>query len=128
MSLTAASPLSIQIQDPQYALSQTTKDGRRPDLTLGVWTPKGLYFPAHSSGAPALTMPGANAGAGTSHSYRLAVPLDTALNFYIASHDLQLADPTGVALPGNTSQQSFQHATGDPNPKSFAFTILGLIP
>ena len=56
------------------------------------------------------------------------MPFDTALNFYIASHDLKLADSTGAALPGNASQQAFQHATGDPNPKSFVFTVLALLP
>jgi hypothetical protein len=53
---------------------------------------------------------------------------DTALNFYIASHDLKLGDATGLALPANASQQAFQHATGDPNPKSFSFSVLGLLP
>jgi len=33
-----------------------------------------------------------------------------------------------VALAGNASQQVFQEATGDLNPKSFAFTVLGLLP
>ncbi len=64
----------------------------------------------------------------TSYIYRLAVPRDTALNFFIASHDLKLGDAVGVALPANGSQQTFQHATGDPNPKSFAFTVLGMLP
>jgi len=117
VTLTAASILTIQVQDPQQALSQTTKDGRRPDLTLGVWGPKGLYYPAHVSGAPNATVAAGPSPQGVaSYSYRLAVPLDTALNFYIASHDLQLGDSNGVALSGNASQQAFQHATGDANP------------
>jgi len=33
-----------------------------------------------------------------------------------------------VALPANASQQAFQHATGDPNPKSFTFSVLGFLP
>jgi len=56
------------------------------------------------------------------------VPRDTALNLRVASHDLKLGDDAGVALPANGSQQAFQHATGDPNPKSFAFTVLGVLP
>jgi hypothetical protein len=51
------------------------------------------------------------------------VPRDTALSFYIASRDLKLGDANGVALPANASQQGFQHATGDANPKSFTFTV-----
>jgi len=128
LKLTAASILTIQVQDPQKALSQKTKDGRRPDLTLGVWGPKGLYYPAHVSGAPAPAGAANSQSAVTSYGYQLAVPHDTALNFYIASHDLKLGDATGVALPANASSQAFQHATGDPNPKSFAFTVLGLLP
>lgn len=126
LRLTAASVLNIQVQDAQKVLSQLTKDGRRPDLTLGVWGPKGQYYPAHASGSPAAS-PDPQGGT-TSYSYRLAVPRDTALNFYIASHDLKLGDATGLALPTNASQQAFQHATGDPSPKSFSFSVLGLLP
>jgi len=64
----------------------------------------------------------------TSYSYRLAVPRDTALSVYIASHDLKLGDATGAALAANASQQAFQHVTGDANPKSFSFSVLGLLP
>ena len=125
IALTPASVLNVQVRDAQKALSQLTKDGRRPDLSVGVWGPKGLYYPAHASGSPAA---GNLANAVTSYSYRLAVPRDTALKYHIASRDLKLGDATGVALPGNASQQAFQHATGDANPKSFAFTVLGLLP
>lgn len=126
LKLTAASVLSIQLKDPQKVLSQTTRDGRRPDLSVGVWGPGGLYYPAHASAGPpaARDLP---AGI-TSYLYRLAVPRDTALNFFIASHDLQLGDTAGVALPANGSRQTFQHASGDPSPKSFAFTVLGMLP
>jgi|GEM_PF-2033356 hypothetical protein len=125
LKLTAASILHIQVQDPQKAMTQKTKDGRRPDLTLGVWGPKGLFYPAHGPGSPAAagTAPGP-----ASYGYQLAVPRDTALNFHISSHDLKLGDGNGVALPSNASLQAFQHATGDSNPKSFAFTVLGLLP
>jgi hypothetical protein len=126
MKLTAASVLNVQVQDAQKVLSQLTQDGRRPDLTLGVWGPKGLFYPTHASGSPT---PAANPQCGiTSYSYRLAVPLDTALNVYIASHDVKFGDPTGVALAANASQQPFQHATGDTNPNSFTFSVLGLLP
>lgn len=36
VKLTAASVLNIQVQDVQKTLSQLTKDGRHPDLALGV--------------------------------------------------------------------------------------------
>jgi hypothetical protein len=126
VKLTAASVLNIQVQDAQKVLSQVTKDGRRPDLSLGVWGPRELYYPAHSAGS---AIPGANPPGGiTTYSYRIAVPRDTALNFYIASRDLKLGDATGVALPANASRQAFVHATGDTNAKSFSFSVLGLLP
>ena len=120
LKLTASSVLTVQVNDAQKALSQLTKDGRRPDLSVGVQGPKGLYYPAHPTGS----LPGGTA----SYTYRLAVPRDTALNLRVASHDLKLGDDAGVALPANGSQQAFQHVTGDPNPKSFAFTVLGVLP
>ncbi len=123
--LTSASILHVQVQDPQTALSQKTKDGRQPELRLGVWGPRGLYYPAHATGGPVAVS--AAQGAVT-YTYRLAVPLDTVLSFYAASHDLKLGDGNGQPLAGNQSQQGFQHATGDPNPKVFAFTVLGLLP
>ena len=124
LRLTGASVLNIQVQDAQKILSQKTKDGRRPELTLGVWGPKGLYYPAvRASGRP-----GAAGNLQSGFTYQLAVPRDTALKFYIASRDLKLGDAAGGNLPANTSQQAFQHATGDLNPKSFAFTVLGLLP
>lgn len=124
--LTPASVLNIQVKDAQKVLSQLTKDGRHPDLALGVWGPRGMYYPARAAGGPTAAA-GPQASVDT-YSYRLAVPRDTALNFYIASHDLKLGDANGVALPANASQQAFQHATGDNNPKSFAFSVLGFLP
>jgi hypothetical protein len=122
LRLTAASILSIQVKDANKVLSKATKDGRRPDLTLGVWGPNGLFYPAHASGGA-----GAAGEMGTI-SYRIEIPRDKALKFHIASRDVRLGDESGAALPGNASQQAFQHATGDPNPKNFSFTVLGLLP
>jgi len=126
IALTPASVLTVQVKDAQKALSQLTKDGRRPDLSIGVWGPRGMYYPARTVSAPTGTA-GPQASV-TTYSYQRAVPRDTALNFYIASHDLKLGDANGVALPANASQQAFQHATGDANPKSFTFTVLGKLP
>ena len=125
IKLTPASTLSVRVQDAQKTLNQLTKDGRRADLTVGVWGPKGIYYPARVSPVPLAE----NLQAGqTTYSYQIAVPRDTALKLYVASRDLKLGDATGAALSGNKSQQSFQHTTGEANPKSFAFTVLGLLP
>lgn len=120
--LAAAAVVSFQIQDAQMVLSQLTKDARRPDLTLGVWGPGGLYYPARAVSTPdtAPTFPGAI----PTYGYQIAVPRDIALNLYIASRDLELGDATGVALPSNTSRQTTQIANGDSSPKIFTFTVL----
>jgi hypothetical protein len=126
IALTQASVLNVQVKDAQKALTQLTKDGRRPDLNIGVWGPRGMYYPARAVTAPAGTA-GAQGSVPTCN-YRLGVPRDTALSFYIASRDLKLGDANGVVLPANSNQQAFQHATGDANPKSFTFTVLGKQP
>src|SRR5205085_6395377 len=118
LRITAASVLNIQVQDAQKILSQKTKDGRRPELTLGGWGPNGLYYPAHASGSAGHLGAAGNQQSGI--AYQIAVPRDTALKFHIASRDLMLGDAAGATLPGNTSQQAFQHANGDSNPKRFA--------
>ncbi len=114
------------MQDAQKVLSEKTKDGRRPDLTIGVWGPNGLYYPAHGLGvSTTAVMPPTGVN---SHNYQIAVPRDAALKLHISSRDLRLGDAAGAILSGNAGEQSFQHATGDPEPKTFTFTVLGLLP
>jgi hypothetical protein len=122
--LAPASVLNVQVQDPQKVLSQKTKDGRRPHLAVGVWGPGGLYYPARSLGAA----PAANIQGGVTYNFQLPVPRDTTLTLHVASRDVNLGDAGGVPLPANASRQAFQHATGDPNPRRFAFTVMGLLP
>ena len=112
--LTAASVMRIQVQDAQKVLSQKTRDGRRPELPVGVWGPKGLYHPAHA--------------AGSAGNFQIAVPRDTVLKLHIASRDLKLGGDKGASLTANARQLAFQHTTGDLTPKSFSFTVLGLLP
>lgn len=126
IALTPASVLNVQVKDTQKALSQPTKDGRRPDLSIGVWGPGGRYYPARAMTAPTATG-GPEAGTPT-YSYQLAVPRDIALKLHISSRGLKLGDADGVALPGNANQQAFQHTTGDARPKNFTFTVLGKQP
>jgi len=124
--LTAASILTIQVQDAQKAPNQKTKDGRRPELTTGVWGPKGPHYPARAVGGQAATV--GSLAPVNGYSYQLGVPSDTALRVHISSRDLKLGDAVGAALPGNASQQAFQHVTGDASPKRFTFSVLGLMP
>lgn len=97
---------------------------------MGVWDGHGHFFPAHLAG-----------GESGSLDYRVAIPCDTPLNFQITTTSIQLADSAGVALPaaasaqpgvsGQSTQSSltpFQHNSGDPNPKSFQFTVTGVKP
>jgi hypothetical protein len=126
LKLTAASFLVVQLRDAQNLLRQSTKDGRRPELTVGVWGPKGLYHAAQAlpNSPPATTVDG-NV---PTYEYRLAVPRDVALSLFIASHELKLGDSSGVSLSMNSSKQTFQLASGEANLKSFSFTVLGLLP
>jgi hypothetical protein len=129
LRLTAASVLTVQVKDSQNLLKQKTRQGGQPDLTIGVWGPRGLYYPARASGGPGIEgnpLPGSKPE--MIHTYRLAVPRDTPLKLHVSSRDLKLGDGARAALAGNASQQTFQHATGDANPKSFVFTVLGLLP
>lgn len=124
--LATASVVNIDVLDPQDALSQKTKDGRRPDITIGVWGPNGLYHPVRASGRSILM--GGPQGARYAHRYQIGVPRDTALRLHLASADVKLGDAAGVALSGNVSQQPFEQVTGDTTSMSFTFTVLGLLP
>lgn len=117
--LKAASILKVRLNDSGGFLAQLTKAGHEPDLLIGVFGtgPQRTFYPAHLAGRD-----------NTGSNYQVAVPVDTALVLSVASNSLRLADATGIALPNNSSQQGFQHATGDPNPPSFAFTITGQNP
>ena len=124
--LRTASLLTIKIQDAFNVLSQRTRDGRRPELTVGVWGPRGLYYPARAIGGP--STPPNTPGGVSSYRYSVAVPRDIPLKFHIGSRDLILGDAGEAPLPGNTSQETFQQVTGDTRPRSFSFSVLGLRP
>jgi hypothetical protein len=129
LKLAAASVLNVQVKDSGKLLKQKRKDGRDPDLAIGVWGPRGLYYPARAAAAP--NSVGNPPSAGTqdiAYTYRLAIPRDTPLKLHVSSKDLRIGDALGAALAANASQQTFQHTTGDTNPKSFVFTVLGLLP
>jgi hypothetical protein len=117
--LKAATILKVRLNDSGGFLAQTTKDGHEPDLLIGVLGtgPQRTFYPAHLAGRD-------KAGS----DYQVAVPLDTPLVLSVASNSLKLADAAGLVLPNNATKQGFQHATGDPNPQSFTFTITGVNP
>ncbi len=118
---------SIRIQDASKTLTRSTKDGRNPDLRLGVWGPGGLYYPAHAVRSAAI--PGNLAEDGiTNFQFQLGVPRDTLLKLHVASRDLQLGDAAGVPLTANFSEQSFQSSGEDSQAKSFTFSVLGTLP
>lgn len=126
IALSPAVVLNVQVRDPQKDLAKLTKEGRRPELSIGVWGPNGHYHPAILVSEPAGA---ADAQASVStYGYRLAVPCETALKFHISSRQLMLGDENGVALPANASQQAFQQAKGEPKQKSFTYTVLGKLP
>ncbi|MGJ5814495.1 carboxypeptidase-like regulatory domain-containing protein [Paludibaculum fermentans] len=126
VKLAAASILAIEVRDAQKLTSQITKDGRRPELSLGVWGPKGLYHPAY----PVATVPAPHGTQNTmgANTFHISIPRDTPLNFYAGSRDLVLGDANGAVIAGSENQQAFQHRTGDAKPPSFTLTVLGQKP
>lgn len=111
------SVVQVRLQDTGQFLTQKTSAGYNPDLALGVFGPKGVFYPAHtavkdSSGA----------------TFQLTIPLNTAVTLHISSKALKLGTASATALPGNASEQVFQHNTGDATPTSFVFSVLGLNP
>ena len=117
LKLRSASVLSVRLQDAGGQMNQKTSAGRSPGLILGVSGPGNLFYPMR---ATAKDSSGAD--------YRLTVPRDVTLTFSIQSPNLRLADATGAPLASNAVQETFRHNTGDPNPKSFSFTIAGVLP
>jgi hypothetical protein len=87
----------------------------------------GHFVPVHLAGGEAGAL-----------DYQLAVPLDIPLNLHVMATAIQMADSAGAALPaaagappgvsGQASVTAFQTNSGDPNPKSFQFTVTGVKP
>ena len=110
-----ASVLKVHIQDSNQLLFQKTSAGAVPDLTIGVFGPHSIFYSTRL-----------DSRAVTSADYHINIPFDTPLSLSVMSQALQLADATGAALPRTGIQVPFQHATGNPNPPSFSYTVLGL--
>jgi hypothetical protein len=114
--------LKVRVQDPGHVALNHSHDKKNPPILMQVRDGRGHFVPVHSTGRD-------SAG----FNYQLTVPLDTPLSFHIVAAKLNLSDAAGVSLPASAqassaSQAAFQHNTGDPNPKSFQFTITGVIP
>jgi hypothetical protein len=124
LRLTEAALVEVEVEDAQNLLRQTVRDGRRPELSVGVWGPRGLYFPAREMGGRG----GPSPGPGGMRRYLLAAPRDMTLTLAISSRDLRLGDAAGAALAGNEKRETFQHATGVAGPRKFAVKVLGLAP
>jgi len=110
------SAVQVRLQDTGQLLSQTSKAGYNPDLALGVFGPRGLFYPAHATGKDS---------SGT--TFQLTIPFNTAVTFHISSKALKLGDASAVALPGNASEQVFQQSASA-TAKNFVFSVLGLNP
>ena len=93
--LAASSVVTIQVKDPQQVLKQPKRDGSLPDLSVGVWGPTGLYYPAHTRAGLSESV-NSKGGGGVIYSYRVVVPRDTPLSLHFASRDLRLGDAGGT--------------------------------
>lgn len=129
IKLITGSILTVQVKDNQNKIREKTKRGTQPDLAIGVWGPRGFYYPAQPQGTPGTveSLQGADKE-DIVYIWKLAIPRDTPLKLHVSSRELRLGDKSGTALAGNGSQQVFQHSTANPNPPGFAFTVLGLTP
>jgi hypothetical protein len=116
--------LKVRVLDPGHIGLGQSHDRKTPPILMGVWDSRGHFLPVHPVGRDS-----------DGFNYQLTVPLDTPLNFHIVASKLTLSDATGVALPASlqapgvaasASLTAFQHSSGDPNPKSFQFTITGV--
>ena len=122
IALDRASVVSVDVGDALGLLTDAAAMAKGRELTVGVWDRQGLYHPARREAAP----PG---GIGAKRvRYGMAVPRDVSLTLYVATRGLTLADANGAALSANASQQTFQQASSDPNPRRFEFRVLGLLP
>ena len=117
LKIDKGSVLQVHIDDPGHLLAQKTSRGRDPQILIGVWGASSLFFPVHATSKD-------TAGA----NFQVTVPRDTPLKLNVASKDLKLSNASGAAIAATGDQQPFQHATGDANPKSFRYTITGVIP
>jgi hypothetical protein len=120
VKVAAAAMVRVLVRDEGNLLDQKDAAGRRPELSVGVWGPQGLYYPAAERGRSG-TAASLNGGA----VYWLGVPRDMTLKLRVSSLDLKLGDAHGKPLAGNTSESAFRQAAGDASQKSFEFTVLG---
>jgi hypothetical protein len=113
----AGSVLKIRIQDTAQLLFQKGKSGYLPDLLVGIFGPNGMFYPAHVANRDIRGL-----------DLQLTIPFNTPLSLSVTSKAAKLADSTGVALPAGGAQAPFQHATGNPSPPSFTYTVTGVVP
>jgi hypothetical protein len=123
VALTAAVPFFVNVEDGQKTLELKTKDGRQPHVSVGVWGPNGLYYPAR-----ALPRPGGPEKGPIRIPYKIGLPRGIALRLDVSSGDLKLGDAGGKPLAGNASRETVQYSAADSSPKKVTITVLGLLP
>lgn len=116
LKLQSGATLSVVISDPNNEMGQVTKQGMPPDLMMGVWGPKSLFYPVH------LAIRNAQ-----STTYQMTIPAGTPLKFTIQSLHLNLADSQGQPLANNSAQMNFQSPAGGAAP-TFTYVITGMTP
>jgi hypothetical protein len=58
--------------------------------------------------------------------YEIAFPTDQPLVFHVASGDLLLSNAQGLTITDSSPGETFQQKAGDPNPKTFTYTVTGV--
>ena len=113
----AGSVLKVRIQDAAQTLFRPNALGVAPHLLMGIFARPGAWYPVRQVSRD---LNGVN--------YELPVPFDTPLALTVMAAHMNLAGANGVAAPSTGIQAPFQHATGDPEPQNFTFTVLGVLP
>jgi hypothetical protein len=107
---TTGSVVKIRIQDTSQLLFQKTKTGFLPDLSVGIFGSKGLFYPARVVNRDIRGL-----------DLQITIPFDTPVSLSVTSRALKLTDESGKTLPATAASPAFQHAHGGANNQSFTY-------
>jgi hypothetical protein len=117
LALTTGSLVKIRIDDTDQLLFKKSKAGFLPDLSVGIFGPNGIFYPAHMVNRDIRGI-----------DLQIAVPFNTPLSLSVNSRAATLVDSAGSTLAKGGASTSFQHATGDATSPSFTYRVKAAVP